>query len=120
MSESNLAVSVEVLEKITEMAALEIEGVEKLSKKNIDLKYAIKSGNAFKGVKVESINDMFCITVYICLTGDAIANEVALKVQNVVKERVQTMTGTAVTKVNVVIADVCVEDSQANIQENEA
>ena len=40
---SNLSVSTEVLEKIAELAACEVEGVSGLSKKAIDLKDAVKT-----------------------------------------------------------------------------
>lgn len=103
---TELAVSTEVLEKMTEIAACEIGGVKGLVKKSIDLRGAVKSKNAFKGVKLESINGALEITVYICVTEDANIRETAEAVQSNVKDKVQSMTGTAVTRVNVVVADV--------------
>ena len=43
---------------------------------------------------------------------DAVVNLVAEKVQANVKDKIQTMTGTAVTQVNVIVADVKLEEAQ--------
>ena len=48
---TELSISTEVLEKMAEIAACEIDGVKGVCKKAIDLKGAIKSKSAFKGVK---------------------------------------------------------------------
>ncbi len=108
MSEKStkLSVSTEVLEKMTELAAKEVEGVVGLCKRKVDLKGAVKSGNPFKGVLVENQNDVIALTVYICVKQGAKVRAVAEAVQEVVKDRVQTMTGTVVSRVNVVVADL--------------
>lgn len=103
---TELSVSTEVLEKMAEIAAKEVEGVVGLSKKSIDLKGAVKNKNAFKGVKVENVNGAIKITAYICVDRSAHVKEVALKVQQNIKDKIQTMTDTAVTKVNVNVADI--------------
>ena len=105
-SKTELSVNTEVLEKMAELAAKEVEGVAGLSKKAIDLKGIVKTKNAFKGVKVENINGAIEISVYICLKQNAKAREVAEKVQSNIKDKIQTMTGNAVTQVNVNIADI--------------
>lgn len=106
---TELAVSVEVLEKMAELAAREIDGVAGLSKRAIDLKGAVKSKNAFKGVKVESVNGAIEINVFICVKQGVKVKDVAQAVQESVKDKIQTMTGTAVTRVNVNIADIEIE-----------
>ena len=103
---TELSVNTEVLAKMTEIAAKEIEGVVGLSKKAINLKGAVKSKNPFTGVKIESVNGALKLNVYICVKKDAVVKEVAEKVQENIKDKVQTMAGTAVTQVNVVVADV--------------
>lgn len=107
---TELSVNTEVLAKMTEIAAKEIDGVVGLSKKAINLKGAVKSKNPFTGVKIESVNGALKLNVYICVKKDAVVKEVAEKVQENVKEKIQTMTGTAVTQVNVNIADVQLEE----------
>ena len=105
---TELSINTEVLEKMAEIAAMEISGVAGLAKRAIDIKGAVKSKNKnpFKGVKVESENGALKITVFITVKEDAIVKDVAEKVQANVKEKIQTMTNTAVTKVNVYVSDV--------------
>lgn len=103
---TELSINTEVLEKMAEIAAMEIDGVAGLAKKAIDLKGAVKSKNALKGIKVESVNGAIKINAYITLKQGVNIKDVAEKVQANIKDKIQTMTGTAVTKVNVSIADV--------------
>ena len=105
-NKTELSVSTEVLEKMAELAACEIDGVKGVSKKAIDLKGALKTKSVVKGVKVESVNGAIDISVYICVDSNAKMREVAEAVQQNVKEKIQTMTGTAVTRVNVNIEDL--------------
>ena len=72
----------------------------------------MKTKNAFKGVKVENINGAIEISAYICVKQNAKAKEVAEKVQQNIKDKLQTMTGNAVTRVNVNIADIEIEEKQ--------
>ena len=108
-NKTELSVNTEVLEKMAEIAAKEVDGVAGLSKKSIDLKGIVKTKNAFKGVKVENINGAIEISVYICVKHNAKAREVAERVQSNIKDKIQTMTGNAVTQVNVNIADIEIE-----------
>lgn len=109
---TELSVNTEVLEKMAEIAAKEVEGVASLSKRAIDIKGAVKTKSAFKGVKVENVNGAIKINVYICVKRNASVKEVAEKVQLNVKDKIQTMTGTAVTKVNVNVADIEIEEAE--------
>lgn len=115
---TELSVSTEVLEKMAELAAKETVGVTGLSKKALDLKGAVKTKSAFKGVKIENVNGAIDITVYICVEPSAKVRSVAESVQQNVKDKIQAMTGTAVTRVNVVIADVEIKD-EANVAEQD-
>lgn len=103
---TELSINTAVIEKMAEIAAKEIEGVVGLVKRSMDLKGAVKNRNAFKGIKIEAINGAVKISAYICVERSARANEVAEKVQANIKDKVQTMAGTAVTQVNVIVADV--------------
>lgn len=109
---TQLSVSTEVLEKMAEFAALEIAGVKGISKKAIDIKGAIKSKSVVKGVKVESVNGAIAINIYICVDANTKIREVAEAVQNNVKDKIQTMTGSAVTRVNVNVEDVDFEEAE--------
>lgn len=105
-NKTELSVNTEVIEKMAEIAAKEVDGVAGLSKKTIDLKGIVKSKNAFKGVKVENINGAIEISVFLCVKQNARVKEVAEKVQSNIKEKIQSMTGNAVTQVNVNVADI--------------
>ena len=109
-NKTELSVNTEVLEKMAEIAAKEIAGVSGISKRAIDLKGAVKNKNAFKGVKVESVNGAIKINAYICVDKTANVKDVAEKVQHNIKDKIQTMTGTAVTQVNVTVADIKIEE----------
>ena len=65
-----------------------------------------KSKSFVKAVKIESVNNALNITVFICVEADADVCAVAEAVQQNVKEKVQNLTGSAVTKVTVNVADV--------------
>ena len=108
---TELSINTEVLEKMAEIATLEVEGVVSICKKAMDLKNAVKNKNAFKGVKVESINGAIKISVYVCVKKEAQVKELAEKIQINVKEKIQTMTGTAVTQVNVHVSDIKIEEA---------
>lgn len=112
-NKTELSVNTEVFEKMAEIAAKEIDGVVSLSKKQVDLKGIIKNKSAFKGVKVESINGSIEISVYLCVKQGVNVKDVSEKVQANVKDKIQTMTGNAVTKVNVCVADIEIEEEKA-------
>ena len=114
---TELNVSASVLEKMAQIAAMEVEGVTGLAKKAIDIKGSFKSKSGFKGGKAESVNGAIEITVYICVDKNVKVREVAEAVQSNVKDKIQTMTGTAVTKVNVSISDIYFEDEKKEEEE---
>lgn len=107
---SGLSINVEVIESMASMAALEVAGVDSLAAKSLDLKKAVSGKSVFKAVKAEMKNGAIIINLYIRLAKDANARQVAEAVQENVKEKVQTMTGNAISEVNVYIADVVIEE----------
>lgn len=111
-NKTELGISIQVLEKMAQIAACEVEGVTGLPKKAIDIKGTLKSKSVFKSVKAENVNGAIEITVYICVDKDVKIRQVAEAVQTNIKDKIQTMTGTAVTKVNVIIADVDFEEEK--------
>ncbi len=108
---TKLSINTEVLRKMAELATLEIEGVASIAKRNYDLKDVVKSKSPLQGIKIESVNGALEIGIYITVKKDAKVKEVADKVQQNVKDKIQTMTGTAVTRVNVSIADIVFENT---------
>ena len=108
---TKLSINTEVLRKMAEIATLEVDGVAAIAKKNYDLKDAVKVKSALQGIKIESVNGALEIGIFITVKKEAKVKEVAEKVQQNVKEKIQTMTNTAVTKVNVVVADIAFEEA---------
>lgn len=109
---SALSINVDVLKKITKLAATEVNGVIGIPNKNIDLKGIVKSKNPFAGVKVENVNGSLEISVYIIVSKDVNVKTIAQQVQENVKDKIQTMTGSAVTKVNVIVSDIKLKDDE--------
>lgn len=111
---TKLSINTEVLRKMAEIATLEIEGVAAIAKKNYDLKDAVKAKSPMQGIKIESVNGALEIGIFITVKKDAKVKDVADKVQENVKDKIQTMTNTAVTKVNVIIADIVFDESKSD------
>ena len=103
---TKLSINTEVLRKMAEMATLEIEGVVSIAKKNYDLKDAVKAKSPMQGIKIERVNGALEIGVYIVIKKGTKVREIADKIQANVKDKLQTMTNTAVTRVNVIVADI--------------
>ncbi len=111
---TKLSINTEVLRKMAEIATLEVEGVASIAKKNYDLKDAVKAKGPMQGIKIESVNGALELGIYITVKKDARVKDVADKVQANVKDKVQTMTNTAVTRVNVIVADIAFDDEKAD------
>ena len=83
-----------------------------VAKKAVDLKSALKAKNVVKAVKVESINGALEISVYITVDSKVKVRDIAEAVQKNVKDKIQTMTNTAVTRVNVNVEDIDFEEAE--------
>lgn len=112
-NKTQISVNTDVLERVAELAACEIEGVKGVAKKSVDLKNALKAKNVVKAVKVENINGALEISVYITVDSKVKVREIAEAVQKNVKDKIQTMTNTAVTRVNVNVEDIDFEVDEA-------
>ena len=110
---SGLSINIEVIENMAAMAAAEVSGVAKLSPRRVYIKNAVAGKPIFKPVHAEVKNGAVIINVYICVDKNANAKQVAEAVQDGVKEKVQNMSGNAVTKVNVTVADIKLDDEKA-------
>lgn len=108
-----LSINIEVIEQMAAMAALETGGVAAMSPRRIDVANAISRKSVLKPVHAEIKNGAVIINLYICIHKAANAKQVAEAVQAGVKEKVQSMTGNAVTKVNVSVVDIRLEEAAA-------
>ncbi len=101
-----LKINEDVLAKMASVAAKEVEGVHAISAKISDIK-GIATRGFNKGVKATVASDgEITLDVYISVKQECNVKDVAAAVQQNVKEKVQNMTGSAVSRVNVHVADV--------------
>ena len=119
MNDNNfgLAINNDVIARMAEMAALETSGVASMGVRPTTLKTLINKNGSTKSVLVSTEHDVINITVYIKVSESKKVNEVAEKVQLSIKEKLQGMTGSAVTRVNVVVADVVFEEEVLDEEE---
>lgn len=103
---SGLSINLDVIESMAAMAALEINGVCSMAAKKVDIKKAFAGKPVFKPVSAEIKNGAVVIDLHICISKNFNAKQVAEAVQIGVKDRVQSMTSNAITKVNVHVAAV--------------
>lgn len=103
---SGLEINTDVIEKMVTFATLEVEGTASMSKKSVDIKGIVSTGSALKPVKVSVKNGAVDIDVYVSVKQGANVKEVAENIQKNVKDKVQDMTGNAITRVNVHISDL--------------
>lgn len=115
-----LAINNDVIARMAEMAAKETPGVASLGIRPITFKSIIQKNGNTKSVAVNTEHGIINITIYINVAEDFKVGEVAEKVQLGVKEKLQGMTGSAVTKVNVIVSDVVfAEEDTTSDQEAE-
>ena len=116
-NQSSLAINNEAIAKIAAMATLEVEGVASLGKRPIELKNvkSVMSGNRNKhsnsiGISVD--NGALMFDVFVNINDAAKLKTVAENIQANVKDKVQSMTGNAVARVNVHIEDLCITEEE--------
>ncbi len=114
MNNFGLSINDSVIGKMAEMAALEVEGVASMGVKPASLKNILGKIGGTKSVNVYSENDVINVDIYIKVNDSKKVTEVAEKVQSGVKEKLQGMTGSAVTRVNVVVSDIKFSDETEN------
>ncbi len=104
-------ISEDVIATIAATAAVEVPGVAGMATRS-DIRGLVNT-SASKSVAVINNENETVVTLYINLKLGVRIPEVAGQVQRVVKNEVQSMTGKPVTKVNVHVAGIVLEDSAA-------
>ena len=107
----NCIISDEVIATIAGAAAKEIPGVVGLANRP-DIKSLVVS-TAERSVLVNNRESTVALDVYITIKADGKIQEIATAVQQNVKSAVQAMTGKPVTRVNVNVAGVVLEEKAA-------
>ena len=101
-----LGINTDVIEKMVSLAALEVEGVAAMSSRSLDVKSVLNGNSPLKPVKVMVKNGAIDISVYISAKQGFKVKSVAEEVQVNVKDKLQDMTGNAITRVNVNVVDL--------------
>lgn len=108
----SLQISTDVIAKIARLATLEVEGVHQVRAATLSAKSLL--GKALpKPIQVELVDDVAEITVSLVVSYGCRIPAVSEKVQENVKNTVQNMTSITVSKVNLVIVGVAVEEPEA-------
>ncbi len=112
-SKGGLVISEEAISSIATNAAKDVDGVKGFFNKPADVVNTIKKGSlkVMSPVRILQDGDDLDISIYIIVATGVKIQPVAEKVQKVVKDAVQNMTGKLVSKVNVIIASVENEES---------
>lgn len=106
----SLKILEDVIYKIVEIAASDVEGVCGFVKARVDFAHLfIKSGKQSK-IDIKTDGGSAEISLWINVTGGCKVKNTAEKVQRRVKSDVQSMTGIAVTKVNVYVHGIVFEN----------
>lgn len=109
--EGRCIISEEVIATIASTAAVEVPGVAGMAPRTNDLR-GLVGNSATKYVAVINNESETIVDLYINLKAGVRIPDVAGEVQRVVKDEVQSMTGRPVTKVNVHIAGIVLEEKK--------
>ncbi len=120
-SVGSLKISEDVICSISNVAAMEVDGVASIADSGkIKDVFNIKKGLKSKSIKVDINNDLAVIDVYINLKNGAKIQTVSQHVQQKVKDAIQSMTGIAISKVNVHIVGIEFENNENKTLDKES
>ena len=118
LSGGSLQISTDVIAKIASLAAMEIEGIDKVSCGSAPVKGAFAKVSNQKPVEVEITEDVAQITLHMVVKYGTKVPAISEDIQKNVKACVQNMTGITVSKVNIVVEGIAME-APAEEQEEE-
>lgn len=111
-SVGNIKISEEVVTTVAKNATLEIDGIEDVSTANTGFKGFLTKTNYTKPIKIEISESVAAIQVSVVVDQAKRIPDLANAVQLNVKNAVQSMTGLAVSRVDVIIAGVSQQKQQ--------
>ena len=106
-SAGGLKISREVIAAIARIAALETKGVDSLAEPSNIRGFLPRIK---KAILIALIDDFVNIEISVNLKYGANIPQVCAEIQNTVKDNIQTMTGKAVSKVNIFVAGIVFPD----------
>ena len=110
----SLRISQNVIATIARTTAREIDGVAALTHLPADFKQILSKRQMPKPVSVTLADDIASIDMYLLLKEGAKIPLVCERVQQAVKESVQSMTGITVSKVNVMVSGITFDKSSVS------
>jgi uncharacterized alkaline shock family protein YloU len=113
----SLKISRSVIETVARTAAREIDGVHGFCFAPADIKGMISHRQMPKPVRITLADGIAQIELHLILKEGARIPSVCERVQTTVKEAVQSMTGIAVSRVDVVVDGVMLLKAVANVKE---
>lgn len=103
----NICISEDVVSMIASSAAMEVEGVAGLSTTlGKDLAEFLGKKNVARGVKIKLNESDVAVDVFVLVDPNSVVSEVGKNVQEAVSTAVESMTGFAVSAVNVHICGI--------------
>ena len=112
----SLSISDEVFATIAIKAASGVDGVAALLGDSAPEKKGIFTLPSPKAVKIVRADDDVTIDLYILVKFGANVRTVSEAIQQTVKDDIQTMTGSTVSKVNVHVEDIVFDEEPAQLQ----
>ena len=106
----SLKISQDVVASIAKFATLEIDGVDSVSTGNIGVKGLITKTNYVKPIKVELSDGVVNVEINVIVKHGVKIPDLAAAVQQNVKSAIQSMTGLAVARVDVIVAGLSLAD----------
>ena len=106
-----LKINDDVIARMVEMAALETTGVAAMGVRPTASRLLAKKDGT-KSVEVKNDNGILNVELYIKVFDNEKVSVIAERVQQSVKEKLQGMTGNAVTHVNVVVSDIAFTEDE--------
>lgn len=114
---SNVVISSEVISKIIKTSALETEGVAYVSDQSPAIKNVLGK-KSVKGVSLKTEGENLDVNVGLAVYSGYNAEETAKKVQNKIKDNIDSMTGLDCAGVNIEIIDIVLkENSEAEVEQ---
>lgn len=104
--QSSLKISEDVIATIAKLTAEDIEGVSTVSVPQKTMKEFLTKPKVPSAIEVELLNDVAQITISVTVEQGHLIKPIYESIQTKVKEAVQSMTGIAVSKVNVIINNI--------------
>ena len=102
-------ISEHVISSIASLATSEVDGVDSLASPNADFVEKLGKKSTSKGVRVNMDDKYLVVDIFILLKYGAVIPDVSKKIQQDVSAAIESMTGFAVSEVNVHITGISFE-----------